>query len=111
MKISTVPFLPLSEASVWSLPFVSGRVNSSIVAPIGGGIGKSGRTGCALKAVAITNTAARLSENANSFFMIGNSCRNDERGNGNERLPAANERWQERSLVSAQRDDDESGQY
>src|ERR1051326_9278588 len=41
MKISTVPFFPASDFSEWSLLSTSGKVKSSIVAPIAGGAGTS----------------------------------------------------------------------
>src|ERR1043165_8932212 len=60
MKISTVPFFPASDFSEWSLLSTSGKVKSSIVAPIAGGAGTSpaARAPTAM-APAITNSDAK----------------------------------------------------
>src|SRR5438046_1080920 len=72
MKITTVPFLPFSDASECDAPSVSGKVKSSIIDPTAGGAGRSDafRPLPAIAAIATIKTAPRNKGSAYFFILL-----------------------------------------
>src|SRR5678810_744138 len=72
MKISTAPFLPLSEPSDCSLPFASGSVKSSRVEPIAGGAGTSpkDKPPTTTKTALLSRNDVTIKDKTRFFFRI-----------------------------------------